>query len=171
MHEQIWRVCLGHLLWVSTKPETRHESESNTEEKQSILPPHRWVSGEAIVGWDENYWLPTKSLSDTPFQIIKAGEFFRVSEQSNDKRGMIADRFRYIITSWVRELGIDYNNALYAFPRSSKEIPNKFYFADHVLIWWAIKSVEDLGLGSELYKKDCSNEVQRPKKRFSSHEV
>ncbi|KAI8711528.1 hypothetical protein NCS52_01416600 [Fusarium sp. LHS14.1] len=103
--------------------------------------PHCWVSGKEIRTWDQNLYLPPKSLVDAPFQIIKAGDFFK-----RHKGWQVPPQVGQAVHAWIKELDKTNKLGRYAFPRYSKEPTDSFYFTDHVFIWRAIKSAESLGL-------------------------
>ncbi|RMJ13647.1 hypothetical protein BHE90_013317 [Fusarium euwallaceae] len=137
MTERILRTCKGHLKWLFGK-EYR-----NVPENPSA--PHCWVSGNVIDKWENNPYLPSKSLVEVPFQIIKAGDFY-----ARHKEWEVPKEVGVAVQAWIKEL--DQRNKLgcYAFPRYSNEPTHSFYFTDHVFIWRAIKSAESLGFKSKL---------------------
>ncbi|KAK7409438.1 hypothetical protein QQX98_008399 [Neonectria punicea] len=137
MKQRILKVCQGHLKWLFGK-EYR-----NLSENPSVT--HCWVSGKVIDNWDENLYLPGKSLVEVPFQIIKAGDFY-----ARHKKWEVPKEAGTAVQTWINEL--DQRNRLgrYAFPRYRSEPTYNFYFTDHVFIWRAIKSAEILGFKSEL---------------------
>ncbi|KAL2672323.1 hypothetical protein Neosp_013027 [[Neocosmospora] mangrovei] len=137
MTERILKTCNGHLKWLFGK-EYRNLSEDP-------FTPHCWVNGKAIDGWDNNPYLPSKSLVEVPFQIIKAGDFY-----ARHKEWEVTKETGAVVEAWIKEL--DQRNKLgrYAFPRYSNEPTHDFYFTDHVFIWRAIKSAESLGFKSKL---------------------
>ncbi|RSL74657.1 hypothetical protein CEP53_000091 [Fusarium sp. AF-6] len=137
MTERILRTCKGHLKWLFGK-EYR-----NVPENPSA--PHCWVSGNVIDEWEKNPYLPSKSLVEVLFQIIKAGDFY-----ARHKEWEVPKEVGVAVQAWIKEL--DQRNKLgcYAFPRYSNEPTHSFYFTDHVFIWRAIKSAESLGFKSML---------------------
>ncbi|KAF5606606.1 Mg2+ transporter like zinc transport [Fusarium subglutinans] len=136
MRNRIEKACKGHLIWLFE----RGEKPSN------FLSPHRWVNGESIESWEDNEYLPTKALVDSPFQIIKAGDFY--------------ETFKYIDPS-VKEGNGDTDD---------------FYFTDHALIWRAARSAEVLGLRNELkaptdiLNKKASQKQGRAGRHLSNHQ-
>lgn len=62
---KIWETCTGHLFWVFF----------NTQPTNEQFSPHYWVSGKPITGWEEDNWLTSRTLADTPFHIIKVWTF------------------------------------------------------------------------------------------------
>lgn len=137
MEQRILKVCKGHLRWLFGE-EYRNLSDDP-------FAPHCWVSGKVIDEWDENIYLPPKSLVDVPFQIIKVGDFF-----ARDSSWKIPSEVGLTVQAWIKELEQRNKLGRYAFPRYSNEPTHSFYFTDHVLIWRALKSVESLRLKSHL---------------------
>jgi hypothetical protein len=110
---------------------------------------------------------------DTPFHIIKAAEFCRITGDEK-VRIELRDRFISIIKIWVKTLDNGNKHGVYAFPRPREGAPMRsFYFPDHAIIWWAAKSVEDLGLSQELdiNESACSTHTGRLKMSYSSGEI
>lgn len=154
-------MCRGHLKWLC----------ENVEKPEGLFSPHYWVSGKTIGDWENNTYLPKKSLADAPFHIIKAGDFFRATGDK-EIRDYAADRLSDSIEPWIRDLDKNNRNGEYAFPRSMEEGTPHFRFADHVAIWWAIKSVEALQLESRLVLQvDPDLNDGRKKRNYYSNEV
>lgn len=130
MRSRIKKTCEGHLRWVFER----------AARPKGFFTPNYWVNGDEIVGWEDNAYLPGKSIVDTPLQIIKAGDFFKefgylpVPKQSVNS----------VVDSWVKDLDDNNKLGLYAFARHKKDPFQTFYFTDHALIWWALKCAEDL---------------------------
>ncbi|KAI8651276.1 hypothetical protein NCS55_01371400 [Fusarium keratoplasticum] len=97
--------------------------------------------GKEIRTWDQNLYLPPKSLVEVPFQIIKAGDFLE-----RHKEWPVPPEAGEAVQTWIKELDKTNKLGRYAFPRYSEEPTDSFYFTDHVFIWRAIKSAESLGL-------------------------
>ncbi|KAM0431335.1 hypothetical protein ACHAPT_005309 [Fusarium lateritium] len=137
MKQRILRVCKGHLRWLF--------SEACRNLCKNPSSPHCWVSGKEIDEWEENPWLPSKSLVEAPFQIIKVGDFFALHKDWEIPEGAGA-----AVKAWIKEL--DHRNKLgrFAFPSYSDEPTHSFYFTDHVFTWRAVKSAESLGPKSRL---------------------
>ena len=114
--------------------------------------PQRWVSGQTVAGSKGNHLLPLDHSIDAAFQIIKIAAFSlsathqHVSESSCQR--LYADgTLKEVTTSWLNGLR---NNRKkqgeYLFPRSKMGEPDRFHLMDHVLLWWAIRSAEELEL-------------------------
>lgn len=144
MRDRIERVCMGHMIWLFLRHETLSESRN----------PHRWVNGDPISEWKDNKYLPAKSLVDMPFRIIMAGDFYKLFEGFNKRFGAQENPLESVkktIGNWIRNLDQTNRQRLYAFPRYRNESTRNYYFTDHAMIWWAIKSTEQLGLKSQLF--------------------
>ncbi|KAF4956382.1 hypothetical protein FGADI_3959 [Fusarium gaditjirri] len=141
MWDSIERVCKGHLRWLFQRG----------DEPSNLLSPHRWVNGESI---EDNEYLPKRSLVDTPFQIIKAGDFDQASGGIEDSlKHCLKAGIKSTVAEWIRDIDQSNKLGLYAFPRCKKEKTHSFYFTDHVLIWRALKSAERLKLRDQLQNK------------------
>ncbi|KAF5011725.1 hypothetical protein FDECE_2185 [Fusarium decemcellulare] len=136
MAARIQNTCKGHLKWLF----------KTAERSQGFFAPHHWVNGAEITDWNDNPRLPGKSLVDTPFHIIKAGDFYQIQKDM----GVSTDEVKVVVEAWVKDLDKSNKLGLYAFPRCRKEPFQNFYFTDHALIWRAIRSAEQLDLQPEL---------------------
>ncbi|WAO96302.1 Hypothetical protein NCS54_01397100 [Fusarium falciforme] len=102
----------------------------------------KWLFGKKYRNLSENPFAPHCWVSG---KIIKAGDFF-----ARDNNWKVPNEVGVAVQAWTKEL--DQRNKLgrYAFPRYNKEPTHSFYFTDHVFIWRALKSAENLGLKSKL---------------------
>ncbi|KAF4961791.1 hypothetical protein FSARC_10087 [Fusarium sarcochroum] len=70
---------------------------------QGFFAPHYWIDGSRITDGEDNEYLPGKALVDTPFQIIKAGDF-----QSLLGTGGISEEItngiKQVASSWIEDL-------------------------------------------------------------------
>ncbi|KAM0210017.1 hypothetical protein ACHAQI_006129 [Fusarium lateritium] len=130
MRSRIKNTCEGHLRWV-------FERAARTK---GFFASNYWVNGDEITGWETNPYLPGKSLVDTPFQIIKAGEFFKEFGDLPFPKERVND----VVDAWVKDLDEGNMLGLYAFARHKKDPFQTFYFTDHALIWWALRCAEDI---------------------------
>lgn len=144
------------------------------ETNAGLVDSHYWATGRPI-GAKHDSQLPQKSLMETPFHIIKVAEFCRITEDSEAcSEVRRKPKLIGIIRKWVETLDRENKHGLYAFPRPRKEAPiHSFYFPDHAIIWWAAKSVEDLGLGQELQviKSACVAKHKSRNRSYSSDEI
>ncbi|KAF5719491.1 Mg2+ transporter like zinc transport [Fusarium mundagurra] len=148
MLRRIKKTCRGHLIWLFKKASfDDHE-----------FGPNYWVSGKKIKN---NGYLPEKCLTDTPFHIIKVGEFYKFYKEHEDVdiataaefpkyMGISLEDIQPVIDSWIADIDKQNRMGLYAFPSHKKENYQTFYVTDHAFIWRAIKSAEDLGFQSRL---------------------
>lgn len=159
MRSRIWKVCRGHLKWITDQMETT----------DGLIDSHYWATGRPIRATADSP-LPKKSLMETPFHIIKTAEFCRIAKDENTRKEIGAKpEFKRIIKKWVEILDKENKHGVYAFSRPRKETPiHSFYFPDHAMIWWAARSVEYLGLGQELWVKK-SVHIARHKPRSMSY--
>ncbi|QYT02618.1 hypothetical protein H0G86_009609 [Trichoderma simmonsii] len=180
MRFRIWKTCLGHLAWIGNHMNTEYTISSITRDgtidqikEQGSVNPHYWASGEVIYGWEEN---PSvfldREITDAPMQIIKFGEFRRITGHGTILRNVDAG-LKSIAEHWVKSLHEQNRTGAYAFPRIKREQPRKFYLADHALVWWASKSLEELGLESVLEAQpDNSADASRQRiMKYSSDEI
>lgn len=118
--------------------------------KEQGVGPHYWASGQPIDDWKEypSAFLD-REITDAPMQIIKFGEFCRITGGEDILRKVPAG-LQSIAKHWVRSLHERNKGGVYAFPRMRDEETGKFYLVDHALIWWASKSLEELGLELDL---------------------
>jgi hypothetical protein len=107
---------------------------------KGFFTPNYWVNGDEIAGWEDNAYIPGKSLVDTPLQIIKAGDFFK----EFDYLPVPKERINEVVDAWVKDLDENNKLGLYAFARLKKDPFQTFYFTDHALIWWALRCAEDI---------------------------
>ncbi|KAL7918470.1 hypothetical protein ACQKWADRAFT_323751 [Trichoderma austrokoningii] len=164
MRFRIWRVCRGHLKWITDHMET----------KDGLVGSQYWATGWLIMA-EQDSPLPQKSLMEAPFHIIKVAEFCRPTEDRKARDEIRKNpRLVEIIRKWVETLDRENKHGLYAFPRPRKEAPiYSFYFSDHAIIWWAAKSVEYLGLGQRLQveKGACYVKHKPRNMSYSSDEI
>ncbi|KAL7912207.1 hypothetical protein GGI35DRAFT_444719 [Trichoderma velutinum] len=135
MRSRIFRVCQGHLEWLFSGDEG--------------LNPHRWATGRAIANWESNPSLSEKSVVEASFNIIKAADFYRITTSSGVTPNTIDD-FRDNVGDWIEYLNQNNKDNEYVFPHSSEDLPQQFQLSDHAIIWRALRSLEWIGLDSEL---------------------
>lgn len=109
--------------------------------------PNYWVDGSQIKGWEQKNYLPGRSLVDTPFQLIKAGDFYRQTAE----RILYKPAIKEVAREWVKDIDELDTRGAYAFPRYDDTRRNH-YLTDHVLIWQAIKSAKYLGVEIQMEK-------------------
>ncbi|KAM6484140.1 hypothetical protein HDV62DRAFT_357523 [Trichoderma sp. SZMC 28011] len=150
MRSRIFRVCQGHLEWLFGEDHG--------------FSPHRWATGRAIAGWESNPTLSEKSVVDASFNIIKAADFYRISKATQDT----IDDFRGDVNDWIEDLHRNNQDIEYVFPHSSEDLPLQFQLSDHAIIWRALKSLELIGLSSELKANTIPG---RRKSSYSSRKI
>ncbi|KAL3292644.1 mg2+ transporter zinc transport protein [Colletotrichum asianum] len=127
---RIFKVLYGHIKWLFQKANS----------SGGPFCPNYWASGAEIHEWEDNFWLPKRSLVDTPFQIIKACDL--VTTIGKDKLPWLFSKLSAAIEVWIRNLDEINKMGLHAFPRYDKEATDSFYLTDHALIWRAIRAAE-----------------------------
>ncbi|KAK2770099.1 hypothetical protein CKAH01_04442 [Colletotrichum kahawae] len=133
MRRRIEKVCKGHMNWLF--------KDKAGSSRKTFFGPNYWVSGEEIEGWRNNEYLPSKSLVDTAFQIIKAGDFYKMSRESNHITSI-----ETTVDSWLEDLDKVTDWGHYMFPRYDSQPTRTFHLTDHALIWRAIRSAEDMNI-------------------------
>lgn len=130
---------MGHLRWLF----------AGAEKPEGCFAANYWATGKAISdpGWCKS--LSRKSLSDTPFQVIKLFEFTRHTDadDSDWAKGLLKEE---MIRSWITTLKDADKRGVSAFPRPETQ---QYRLEDHVWIWKALVAIEKLGLGKCLSRK------------------
>lgn len=165
MRFRIIKVCRGHLKWLcdNAKPNSEVPSLNGTGRDAPIVDD---------VG---NPNVPEQSLISTSFQIIKAAEFCRaaMSDVSEETKHEIAAGFRTIVRKWTAALDKKNKGRHFVFPNLREERAQwVFHLSDHAIIWWAAKSAEELGLGTELrVDENLGTYIGRDRVVYSSVEI
>lgn len=133
--ERIRKVCKGHLKWVF----------GTAEREGSIFDTHYWPTGKTISNSASGSKLSTKLLTDTPFQIIKAADHYKVF---GDDR--FISQVQACISPWLKELDRLDKRKCFIFPRPTSAFTGEYRLDDHVWIWKALRSLEELGFGTKL---------------------
>ncbi|KAI3546501.1 hypothetical protein CABS01_14682 [Colletotrichum abscissum] len=140
MKRRIERVCKGHMNWVFQRAAL----------SKNPFCPNYWTSGDEIEDWEDNFWLPRKSLVEAPFQFIKAADFYKRIDGEMPEDHFQAARAAY--NSWIRLLEKIEKSGKCAFPSYKDSDDGKpiktFYLTDHALIWQAVRSAESMKLHS-----------------------
>ncbi|KAF2998215.1 hypothetical protein E8E13_005175 [Curvularia kusanoi] len=135
LKKRIQRVCKGHVVWLRAIGSVDNRFQANY-----------WVTGERF---DDQSSPDAHSLTDTPFQLIKLAEFGRIFHSNQDDA-----LFRDLAIAWIRQLDAANLRGFYAFPRTKTDMETlqTFRLDDHVWIWRALQSIEDV-VQSEKSKK------------------
>ncbi|KAK6075870.1 hypothetical protein SCUP515_05691 [Seiridium cupressi] len=131
--KRIASVCKGHLRWIATNLE---KSESG------YFVANYWVTG-VIFSQKSPSWRPNDSLTDNPFQIVKAGNHVEVFPEDKDE-AIAAVRSIYL--PWLNNLERQDKRNRFAWPHAQESEINVFRLEDHLWIWKALKTIDDLGL-------------------------
>lgn len=139
LQNRIWKVCKKHLDWIQY-----------AEIGDSGFGNNHWVSGKLIPDEAETRWLRNNPLTNTPFQLIKLAVFCKTFDKTRHEcpKSLV----KHMVEPWVKAMDMSNWRGFYAFSRPtglSAEL-QEFRLEDHVWIWRALKSAEDLGLGSQL---------------------
>ncbi|KAF2469786.1 uncharacterized protein BDR25DRAFT_288189, partial [Lindgomyces ingoldianus] len=94
-------------------------------------------------------WTPNDSLTDTPFQIIKAAEFASLYPHPEDQ-ALAWNTVLSVCEPWLRALEKLDKHARFAWPHAQEEGINIFRLDDHVWIWKALRSIEELDIWGHL---------------------
>lgn len=97
----------------------------------------------------DDIWQPNDTVTDTPFQILKITEYFRTCD-NDDERKEIRELLQDIWIPWLLDLEKLDCRSSYAWPHAFHEDVNIFRLDDHVWVWRALKSLEELDLWKTL---------------------
>lgn len=141
MRFRIRKICRGHLKWLC----------QNLNLDRGVIGLNYGVNSTPIAKHDNNPISLKKSLINTALHIIKAAEFRRVAVVDEKTKLDIANGFQPIVKDWIKTLDAKNKGHHFAFPNLREEMEQwVFDLSDHAVIWWAIRSVEELGLDTEL---------------------
>ncbi|KAF4534447.1 Mg2+ transporter protein CorA-like/Zinc transport protein ZntB [Lasiodiplodia theobromae] len=103
--------------------------------------------------------LSDESLADTALQILKHSEFVTAMDETSEHnlKKSAKSRLEYVIPYWLQTLDETDKRGFSAFPKPGTQ---QYRLEDHVWIWKALNSIENLDLGTYL-RADGSNEEQR----------
>ncbi|EHK44774.1 hypothetical protein TRIATDRAFT_10221, partial [Trichoderma atroviride IMI 206040] len=139
MYSRIRFTCRGHLRWL-------HYAHISASE--SPHSPSYWATGETIPVWESK--IDEISITTTLCNLIKAAGLCQLIADENTRHEVAKD-FGDMAICLINSLHHHNKNNEYIFPRFKKRTPHTFYASDHAIIWWAIKSTEELGLASICY--------------------
>lgn len=137
LRDRMRKTCAAHLRWVCYMAERSDHGFS----------PHYWAMGDSIAGWSNNDYLSPRSLTDTPFQIIKLQDYEEMEPVDPWTKTLWVVSLGNVIGSWISQLRTADKREKYTIARPDQEgTTQKYNLADHVWIFRAIKSVEALNL-------------------------
>jgi hypothetical protein len=167
LHERVCWVLKGHLEWISTKAEPWGDG---------TFAPHYWAIGRRINNLD---YLPSRSLIDTPLQLLKVGHILE-SDSDERNRGVmnyqewldydeklkerkrLVDELRPKVHSWIKAMHAANGRGTYTFSRILKsnrsyglendddeKKGSKYCLADHVMIGMALRCVEKFDMSTK----------------------
>lgn len=144
---RIETTCRAHLEWLFSK---------STEKVDDRFITNYWATGKGIKrrgtqenqnvqrneGTDSYRTLGDESLANTPLQIIKLANFIHTIKSDDQWLRESFETLRPVVHSWIRSLKKGDKRGFTAFPRPEA---NEYRLRDHVWIWRALKSLENLG--------------------------
>ncbi|KAJ4387730.1 hypothetical protein N0V93_008329 [Gnomoniopsis smithogilvyi] len=128
--DRIQVVCKGHLAWLCQAELT----------EEGVFAANYKVAGR--IWWNiaaSNTWMPDDSLTDTPFQIIKAAHYYAVFSEI-DLAQTLVDRVQNGVLCSLAKF--DPRHKL-VWPHREEKGVNVFRLDDQVWIWTAIKAAHD----------------------------
>lgn len=104
------------------------------------------------------------SLADTPLQILKYSDFVTAMDERFEPnlKPSAKSRLECVIPHWLQTLEKTDKRGFSAFPRPGTQ---QYRLEDHLWIWKALKSIENLDLGAYLRAEGCY-EGQRIRMKF-----
>lgn len=130
---RIRNTCKGHLQWVA---------ELN---RNKLFASNLWVDGK-IIEPNERTDLPSDSPANIPTHILKVTEFLAVfKEQEREDFIFVSEWLPSFVKSWIENL-LETKNHLATTWQHIPDDPDiaKYRLSDHVWIWKALQSVEQL---------------------------
>lgn len=134
---RIVEVFRGHFLWVFRK----------AEKQSGCFVSNYWVTGRIMTD-DTRSWKPENCITDTAFQLLKAGECLKFYPEGDDRKSAM-DAMGGLCQSWIGSLEERDKRDCSAWTHTEREDTNVFRLDDHFWIWKALKLIEDLKLWPE----------------------
>lgn len=138
----------------------------HTKAKGGLFGTSYWASGEAMSGWENSSEIP---ITNTLFNFIKAARFCQIIADKQIQTD-VAKPFSEIFSYLIKQLHQKDTNNAYIFPRDNQNRPYIYFTSDHALIWWAIRSAEEIGLGSR-YLVPADVERGQQEMNYSSTQI
>lgn len=135
--ERIVEVFRGHFMWIFGK----------AEKESGCFVSNYWITGR-IMTHHTGSWQPENCITDTAFQLLKAGEYLEFYPDGDDRKSAM-DAIRGVCQSWIGSLKERDKRGCSAWVHTEREDTNVFRLDDHVWIWKALKLIEDLKLWPE----------------------
>ncbi|KAH0490380.1 hypothetical protein TgHK011_001851 [Trichoderma gracile] len=148
MRKRILDTCWGHMNWLFGQVD---ENESDS--------PHTWVNGKAIANWKSHKSLPNRTVIDGCFRIINALEFCQKAA-TREMAMQLTQRIGSVVSNWIRQLHQFKQEDDFIFPHCLEDTPQKFYLADHAMIWFTLRSLE--GFKPSLHSQMSSEDFNLP---------
>ncbi|KAL6885278.1 hypothetical protein HDV57DRAFT_508925 [Trichoderma longibrachiatum] len=137
MRKRILEICWGHVKWLI------HQAEENPD-----FSLHKWADGRAIANRGNHKSLRNRSVIDGCFRIIALLDFCRTAA-TREMATQLIQRLGSVVSSWIEDLHQFRQDDEHIFPHCVEDAPQKFYLADHAMIWFTLRSLESLESSSE----------------------
>ncbi|KAK1963129.1 hypothetical protein LY78DRAFT_642002 [Colletotrichum sublineola] len=131
LRQRIDAVCRGHLQWISQVNKT----------KSNCFAANYWVTGN-IMTFETASYMPNESLTDTPFQLMKACDFADQYTSRTDQdlaQGIVHS----VAKDWITALDKTDKRLSHVWPHAQDEGCNKYRLNEHVWVWRVLKFIED----------------------------
>ncbi|KAF2675989.1 hypothetical protein K458DRAFT_492750 [Lentithecium fluviatile CBS 122367] len=152
LRDRIYEVCRGYMEWLRMawkQTQKRGDpKDGETDLKSEERPKPRgfvanyWVTGD-VMPFSDSTWTPANSVTDSAFQLIKVGEFAKIY-QSNEDKELAKSIMQDVGTAWAEELDSQDKRRASAWVHGLDEYVSVFRLDDHVWIWKALKSMQDM---------------------------
>lgn len=131
------------------------------EKKSGYYTANYWVTGKAMHR-DTMSWQPDDSLTDTAFQLLKAGycvKFYQ--ENAPSSLALATEIIENSGGPWIENLEKLDRRGCCAWPHAQQADTDVFRLDDHVWIWRALKIIEDSGLWPK--RAESEKGMKRPR--------
>lgn len=126
-------VCKGHLNWLSSV---------EVNEGPGYVANY-WVTAKAMTRIGSRQ--PDDSLTDTAYHVLKTLEFTSLCNEEDDFN-IAKNAIKTACRPWIKHLEKLDVRACSAWPHAHRVGTNVFRLDDHIWIWKALKTIEDLAL-------------------------
>ncbi|KXH35843.1 hypothetical protein CSIM01_00557 [Colletotrichum simmondsii] len=133
LRRRIDSVCRGHVKWLLQVDLT----------EESTFAANYWVTGE-IMPFNMGFgsFMPSKSFTDTPFQLMKVATFSSLYNSKVD-RDLARQVIQRVDKYWIDTLQKSDKRTSHVWPRAQDEGCNKYRLNEHVWIWRALTAIEE----------------------------
>ncbi|KAI9648345.1 hypothetical protein NHQ30_002978 [Ciborinia camelliae] len=147
LRTRIKDVCEGHLIWLN-----------GVDLSEDGLFELGYMANQQILTSVEK---SRNILTDTAFQIIKAGEFVEhyIEDSGQDKQQPAYDVIKRVYDNWTKYLAKNNEWGKFVWPRSQRGGFDVFRLDDHVWATRALKLAEII-ISSEQKRKDVEKQIE-----------